>query len=737
MSSGSLGAPSGDSNSGQGYSVASFSQLQSIEGYEYEFDPPVDSRYECPVCLLVLREPSQTKCGHRFCRECILRTLKNSSSRCPIDNEPLTEADIYPDNYAKREILNCTIKCPNREAGCEKVFPLCELKVGQFATVFVVKSFTLVKNAVAHLQDCQFTLIPCPNKCGSILPRRDINKHVEKHCGLRIVMCTCCGANIHAQLAQEHIIVCPKVPVKCEHCPQEMTRDMLNHHLQTACENVTVLCPFYPLGCGSSLKRRNENKHLMEDGPNHLRQLCGAVTHILAQMNVHKQYLEQIVENSDLSRRESLPSRQQQDSGACLTHTTSTVSGLSSPLNQVVNNDNNNSRRIEPQSQPAIRGQHPVSHFGLPHNDNMAPSKSISQLSKSSQNHQRKTGQNTRHPSSLPSCAANTTKQVRKPEASSLPFLDNVGHGNVEEPPVKGSNLSTQSHQLAVDNSVAEATGVDILAATVAGLNLQSSSSSAKSKDAALQEETKAQELSPSYQSATRTQGSPPDAVTTIPLVFTMMEQVTATFNQKLEAQDKEIAELKSTVSNLKKQNVELSQNVVELQALVANGLSKSYNGKFYWTIQGFRGHKQRALKGELVTLHSHPFYTSMWGYKMCLRANITSPQIKPDRAPGQQFLSLFVHVMQGDNDPILPWPFTGKIMLALLDQNKNETRPNHVQETLEAKPNLAAFQRPVQPRNQKGFGFLEFMPVTTIEAGTYLANDCLLVYAQVLSPAG
>ena len=46
------------------------------EGYDECFDPPLENKYECPICLLGLREPVQTICGHRFCRGCILRSIR-------------------------------------------------------------------------------------------------------------------------------------------------------------------------------------------------------------------------------------------------------------------------------------------------------------------------------------------------------------------------------------------------------------------------------------------------------------------------------------------------------------------------------------------------------------------------------------------------------------------------------------------------------------------------------------
>ena len=42
-----------------------------ISGHDETFDSPVIREYECPLCKMVLRDPVQTPCGHRFCTACI------------------------------------------------------------------------------------------------------------------------------------------------------------------------------------------------------------------------------------------------------------------------------------------------------------------------------------------------------------------------------------------------------------------------------------------------------------------------------------------------------------------------------------------------------------------------------------------------------------------------------------------------------------------------------------------
>ena len=61
-------------------------------GYDYDFIEELEHRLECSICLLALRDPYQTSCGHRFCYSCII-TWINEGRTCPHDNSSLGEGE--------------------------------------------------------------------------------------------------------------------------------------------------------------------------------------------------------------------------------------------------------------------------------------------------------------------------------------------------------------------------------------------------------------------------------------------------------------------------------------------------------------------------------------------------------------------------------------------------------------------------------------------------------------------
>lgn len=70
----STGAKEDSVSSGTGNPQSLFTE--ETQGYDVEFDPPLESKYECPICLMALREAVQTPCGHRFCKGCIVKSIR-------------------------------------------------------------------------------------------------------------------------------------------------------------------------------------------------------------------------------------------------------------------------------------------------------------------------------------------------------------------------------------------------------------------------------------------------------------------------------------------------------------------------------------------------------------------------------------------------------------------------------------------------------------------------------------
>lgn len=113
----------------------------------------------------------------------------------------------------------------------------------------------------------------------------------------------------------------------------------------------------------------------------------------------------------------------------------------------------------------------------------------------------------------------------------------------------------------------------------------------------------------------------------------------------------------------------------------------------------------------------------------MCLRVNLNGID-----SGHKTHLSMFVHLMQGQFDDILPWPFPGSLVLMLLDQDV-VGEPKNIRETLAARPNLQAFNRPRTTRNQKGYGYVEMVPHQILRTPKYLKNDSIFVRVDVSLP--
>ena len=48
-------------------------ESEAIGGYDDAFVDEIDEDLQCQICQLPLKEPMQTKCGHRYCKQCLGR----------------------------------------------------------------------------------------------------------------------------------------------------------------------------------------------------------------------------------------------------------------------------------------------------------------------------------------------------------------------------------------------------------------------------------------------------------------------------------------------------------------------------------------------------------------------------------------------------------------------------------------------------------------------------------------
>lgn len=205
---------------------------------------------------------------------------------------------------------------------------------------------------------------------------------------------------------------------------------------------------------------------------------------------------------------------------------------------------------------------------------------------------------------------------------------------------------------------------------------------------------------------------------------LTNLRETVLELEGRLVRQDQQIRELCIHNETQKNQGTELRRKLTSLEEATRELEAQQYQGIYVWRLENFSFHLRSQEAGQPIVLHSPPFYTGRPGYKLCLRLHLQTPS-----APRcSNYISLFVHTMQGEFDSQLSWPLQGTIRLAVLDQVEGQ----HHLEVMETKPDLQAFQRPTVLRNPKGFGYVTFLHLQALRQRGFLKDDMLLVRCEV-----
>ncbi|XP_065821920.1 uncharacterized protein [Labrus bergylta] len=184
----------------------------------------------------------------------------------------------------------------------------------------------------------------------------------------------------------------------------------------------------------------------------------------------------------------------------------------------------------------------------------------------------------------------------------------------------------------------------------------------------------------------------------------------------KIEALTNKVRQLERTVG-LK------DLTVAEMEGRLREMSATTFDGVFVWRISDFAKKRQDAVAGRAPAMFSPAFYTSKYGYKMCLRIYLNG-----DGTGRGSHLSLFFVVMRGLSDALLKWPFNQKVTLMLLDQSNRE----HIIDAFRPDVTSSSFQRPVSEMNIAS-GCPLFCPLSKLDAkNSYIRDDTIFIKAIV-----
>ena len=169
-----------------------------------------------------------------------------------------------------------------------------------------------VNELLKHLDSedgCDFVTIVCPQECGATIERGDLHEHLEADCYISWTECTYCGSTIPTDSVDSHVdSVCPQYELACPNqCGQMVERIDIDAHRQT-CPNELIPCNFKSSGCTQPIKRCEIEEHLQKNQVQHSLLMFN---YLYKDLNKMKEQLEesQVVMKSQSEQIQSLTKR--------------------------------------------------------------------------------------------------------------------------------------------------------------------------------------------------------------------------------------------------------------------------------------------------------------------------------------------------------------------------------------------------------------------------------------------
>ena len=240
-------------------------------GYDCEFveRPPAQVQCDCPICLLVLRDPQQaTCCGNSFCKVCTDRVMKDGTP-CPTCNA--VAFSIFLNKGLRRTLGGFRVCCSNKDEGCEWVGELGDIE----------RHLNSKPSIERQLDGCPFEEVACIY-CTCLFQRLYIHEHQFDTCPKRQFQCEHCGEiDSYENITDIHSQKCPNFPIAChQHCGENVQRQEMDNHVSQDCPLTKVDCAYQVFGCEVRPARKDLPTHITESVADHTAMLAKSMRKI-------------------------------------------------------------------------------------------------------------------------------------------------------------------------------------------------------------------------------------------------------------------------------------------------------------------------------------------------------------------------------------------------------------------------------------------------------------------------
>ena len=128
----------------------------------------------------------------------------------------------------------------------------------------------------------------------------------------------------------------------------------------------------------------------------------------------------------------------------------------------------------------------------------------------------------------------------------------------------------------------------------------------------------------------------------------------------------------------------------------------------------------------------SRRFYTGKGGYKMCIGVDANGSGVdESGESVVGRYTSVYVHLMSGQFDDYLWWPFRGEVKITLLNVDSDE---KHLEKVIcFTNDTDDKFCEKVSENKRSDYGWGDPSFVAQDELYKYLENDCLRFTVEVI----